>query len=145
MNSAPAHHPFQCRFKCMYPQCNVTYWLYWSNYIPSILLIWVTQPLRFCEQIHVFQVCVNLISSRYTFAHYIAFILATSGSYVSSYDPKESYSVYIFGLMIGASSLAFINILIMITRSIKDPLQYKLKYSEEDEKHLKLSNSNFAA
>ena len=53
--------------------------------------------------------------------------------------------MYIFGLMIGASSLAFIKIFIMIIRSINDPLQYKLKYSEEDEKHLKLSNSNFAA
>ena len=92
-----------------------------------------------------YQVCAHLILSRYTFTHYIAFILATSGSYVSSYDPKEPYTVYIFGLMIGASSLAFIKILIMITRSIKDPLQYKLKYSEEDEKHLELSNSNFAA
>ena len=82
---------------------------------------------------------------RYTFTQYVPFIIATAGNYVKIYDPAVPYTVYIFGLMIGASSLAFIKILIMIIRSIKDPIQYDSPYADDDEKHLELSNSNFAA
>jgi len=81
---------------------------------------------------------------RYTFTQYIPFILATSGNYVLRYDPAEPYTVYIFSLMIGSCSLAFIKILIMIIRSIKDPISYESTYAD-DKKHLELSNINIAA
>lgn len=72
--------------------------------------------------------------------HYIPFIIATVGNYVRGYNPTEAYQVYIVGLMIGSSVLAFIKIIIMVVRSIKDPLNYPLPY--DIERKLELSNMN---
>ena len=81
---------------------------------------------------------------RYTFTQYIPFILATSGNYIKNYDPKEPYTMYIFGLMIGVSVLAFVKVLIMIIRSIKDPIHYKTKYDGDDKQPALNNVSNTA-
>jgi len=61
---------------------------------------------------------------RYTFMQYIPFILATVGNYVSRFDTETPYTIYFAVLMILASCLALVKIIVMVVRTIRNPIRY---------------------
>ena len=64
---------------------------------------------------------------------YIPFILATAGNYIKRFNTEQTYTIYFMALMILASFLALCKVIIMVVRTVRDPITY-CSQTEEDSK-----------
>ena len=58
-------------------------------------------------------------------------MVAFSGIYVKNYDPKVSYEIFAVVLLGVVSALTLAKIIIVIVKSIKDPIHYNPSLSEK--------------
>ncbi|XP_067947575.1 uncharacterized protein [Watersipora subatra] len=60
----------------------------------------------------------------YVFTHYLTFLVALYGIHVANYDPAISYENYALALMFLTFILTIAKLVILIVRSVKDPIHY---------------------
>jgi len=92
----------------------------------AVLAVWFTlETFAFDRQL------------RYVFGHYIAYLFALVGIYTKNFDPNVNFEVFAVVLLGLTVVLALTKVVIMVVRSIIDPIVYQPK--DEDKKQL-LSN-----